>query len=175
MLNPVAPWPAPGPHGIILITSEFGQHYLSTVASFLGCLSLLSSFLRQIFLCLQHPESTLKLRLIYSCFVDSGRESDFATYCLSSQAFLWNVVRSLHDPVTHVLQACRQHHVDDVKLGCQFQHQPDPTGLRLQRQCSLCQLDTNVDLARERESQLKNCFHQIGLWACLQGIFFFAN
>lgn len=34
-----------------------------------------------------------------------------------------------------------------------------------------CQLDT----AKQRVPQLKNCLHQIGLWVCLWGIFLIAN
>jgi hypothetical protein len=37
----------------------------------------------------------------------------------------------------------------------------------------LCQLDTNLDTPRKRESQLKYCFHWNDLWECLWGHFFF--
>lgn len=40
---------------------------------------------------------------------------------------------------------------------------------------NFCQLDTKLDIARKRESQLRTFIHQSSLWVCLWGILFIAN
>lgn len=40
---------------------------------------------------------------------------------------------------------------------------------------SFGQFDTNLDRPGKRESQLRNCLHQIALWACLWGISLIVN
>jgi hypothetical protein len=40
---------------------------------------------------------------------------------------------------------------------------------------NFCQLDTKLNIARKRESQLRTFIHQSSLWVCLWGILFIAN
>lgn len=55
----------------------------------------------------------------------------------------------------------------EVILPCPQQKHQGHSGMAN----SGCQLDT----AKQRAPQLKNCLRQIGLWVCLWGVFLIAN
>lgn len=39
----------------------------------------------------------------------------------------------------------------------------------------MASLGCHLDTPGQREPQLKNCIHHLGLWVCLWGVFLFAN